>query len=71
MSDSTINVGDRVSWRSTRDNSKGSRRRVGTVLRVYDSGGYAFIKPDKGQGRYQHLTLARLTKIAPQSAVQP
>lgn len=64
MSDS-IQVGDRVRWRSTRPDRNGKKYRVGTVLKVYET--FAFVKPDKGQGHYQYLTLGRLTK----AAVQP
>lgn len=61
----TIVDGDRVRWRSTRRNAKGSQHRTGTAIRVYSDykRGYAFVKPDKGQGRYQYLSLSRLSKI--------
>jgi len=60
-----IKEDDRVSWRSTRDNAKGSRYRIGTVLKVYGEAKlpYALVKPAKGHGHYQYLSLARLTKI--------
>lgn len=61
-----IEDGDRVSWRSTRQNKKGIRQRTGTVIKVYGVGNYALVKPDKGQGDYQYIALARLRKIKEQ-----
>ena len=58
-----LQVDDRVSWWSTRRNAKGSRHRVGTVLRVDVTARYAYIKPDKGNGRYQHIAMGRLQKV--------
>lgn len=58
-----IQVGDRVTWRSTRMNSQGLYRRAGVVLRVHAEGRFAFVKPDIGMGHAQHITLGRLTKV--------
>jgi len=66
MSDNVIREGDRVSWRSRRVNRQGSTRRTGIVLKIYafkPGSEYAYLRPDKGYGRLQHISLRRLNKI--------
>lgn len=58
----SINVGDRVRWRSRRADCKGNRYRIGTVLKI-QTWIYALVKPDKGQGRRQYIVLGRLRKV--------
>lgn len=63
MNDNPISIGDRVQWRSRRRNAKGDRQRTGTTLRILAGQGFAYIRPDKGQGRSQFIELNRLTKV--------
>lgn len=61
---STIQAGDRVRWRSTKAKQNGVRTRTGTVLKIYaGTRPYAFVRPDRGDGRLQHLSLARLRLV--------